>query len=51
MADGDDPTSYNYELRTMGLRGDVEEDLAADAEELLGSSAAINLDADDQALP
>ena len=46
MADGKDPTSYNYELRAMGLRGDDEEDLAGDAEELLGSNAAIDLDAD-----
>ena len=46
MADGKDPTSYNYELRAMGFLGDDEEDLAADAEELLGSNAAIDLDAD-----
>ncbi|KAG2646447.1 hypothetical protein PVAP13_2KG510405 [Panicum virgatum] len=51
MADGDDPTSYNYELRAMGLRGDDEDDLGADAEELLGSNAAIDLDADAPAHP
>jgi hypothetical protein len=46
MADGDDPTSHNYELRVMGLCGDDENHLAADAEEFFGSNAAINLDAD-----
>ena len=35
----------------MGLRGDDEEDLAGDAEELLGSNAAIDLDADAPAHP
>ena len=51
MADDDDPTSYNYELRVMGLRGDDEDDLGADAKKLLGSNAAINLDADAPAHP
>jgi hypothetical protein len=50
MADND-PSSHNYELWAMGLRGDDEDDLAADAEELFGSNAAINLDADVQGLP
>jgi hypothetical protein len=35
----------------MGLRGDDEDDLAADAKELFGSNAAIDLDADVQGLP
>jgi hypothetical protein len=35
----------------MGLRVDDEDDLAADAEELSGSNAAINLDANVQGLP
>ncbi|KAG2567126.1 hypothetical protein PVAP13_7NG218117 [Panicum virgatum] len=35
----------------MGFRGDDEEDLAADGEELLGSNAAIDLDPEDQGLP
>jgi hypothetical protein len=47
MADGDDPTSHNYKLRVMGLRGDDEDDLAVDAE-LFGSNVAIDLDADVQ---
>jgi hypothetical protein len=51
MADGDGPTSHNYELRAMGLRGDDEDDLAADAKELFGSNAAIDLDAGVQGLP
>ena len=51
MADGKDPTSYNYELRTMGFRGNDEEDLAADAEELLGSNAAIDHDPEVQGVP
>jgi hypothetical protein len=51
MADGDDPTSHNYELRAMGLHRDDEDDLAADAKELFGSNTAIDLDADIQGLP
>ena len=35
----------------MGLRGDDEDDLGADAKKLLGSNAAINLDADVQGIP
>jgi hypothetical protein len=35
----------------MGLRGDDEDDLATDAEELFGSNVAIDLDADVQGLP
>jgi hypothetical protein len=45
---GDDLSSHNYELRAMGLHGDDEDDLAADAEELFRSNAAIDLDADVQ---
>ena len=37
MADGDDPTSTNYELRMMGLRGDDEDDLEDGRAELLGT--------------
>ena len=36
--------SYNNELRSMGFRGDDEDDLAADAAELFGSNAATDLD-------
>ena len=36
--------SYNNELRSMGFRGDDEDDLSADAAELFGSNAAIDLD-------
>ncbi|KAG2557340.1 hypothetical protein PVAP13_8NG250001 [Panicum virgatum] len=36
--------SYNNELRSMGFRGDDEDDLSSDAAELFGSNAAINLD-------
>ncbi|RLM62203.1 hypothetical protein C2845_PM14G06120 [Panicum miliaceum] len=50
MADGDDPTSHNYELQALGLRGDDEDNLAADVEELFGSNAGIDLDADVQGL-
>ena len=39
MADGDDPTSTNYELRMMGLRGDDEDDLEDGCEELFGTAA------------
>jgi hypothetical protein len=52
MADGDDPTSHNYELWMMGLRGDDEEDLSMDAEELFGgSNEAIDHDPEVQTLP
>ena len=37
MADGDDPTSTNYELRMMGLRGDDEDDLEDGRVELFGA--------------
>ena len=39
MADGDDPTSTNYELRMMGLRGDDEDDLEDRRAELFGTAA------------
>jgi len=39
MADGDDPTSTNYELRMMGLRGDDEDDLEDGRAELFGTAA------------
>jgi hypothetical protein len=51
MADGDDPTSHNYELGAMVLRGDDKEDLAADVEELFGSNAAIDPDVDVYGVP
>ena len=38
------PTTHNYELRVMDLYENDEEDLDADAEELFGSNAAIDLD-------
>ena len=38
MADGDDPTSTNYELRMMGLRGDDEDDLEDGRVELFGTT-------------
>ena len=38
--------SYNNELQSMGFQGDDEDDLAADAAELLGSNAAIDLDSE-----
>ena len=39
MADGHDPTSTNYELRMMGLRGDDEDDLEDRRAELFGTAA------------
>jgi hypothetical protein len=51
MADGADPKSHNYKLWTMGLCEDDEDDLATNAEELFGSNAAIDLNADVQGLP
>ena len=38
------PTTHNYELWAMDLYENDEEDLDADAEELFGSNAAIDLD-------
>ena len=48
MADVDNPTSYNCVLQALALRGDDDDDLAADAEELLGSNAAIDLETEVQ---
>jgi len=39
MADGDNPTSTNYELRMMGLRGDDKDDLEDGRMELFGTVA------------
>ena len=47
-ADVENPTSYNYVLQVLALRGDDDDDLAADAEDLLGSNAAIDLETEVQ---
>ena len=39
MADGDDPTSTNYKLRMMGLRGDDEDDMDNGRVELFDTAA------------
>jgi hypothetical protein len=39
MAEANDPTSTNYKLRMMGLRGDDESDLEDGCEELFGTTS------------
>ena len=52
MADGDDPTSTNYELRMMGLRGDDEDDLEDGRAVLFGTAATpIEIGADESSTP
>uniref|UniRef100_A0A0E0GA39 Uncharacterized protein n=1 Tax=Oryza nivara TaxID=4536 RepID=A0A0E0GA39_ORYNI len=47
----DDPTSVNYELRTMGMRGDDDDDVEEDRVEVFGNTSDIpihvNVDDDD----
>uniref|UniRef100_A0A0D9XI37 Uncharacterized protein n=1 Tax=Leersia perrieri TaxID=77586 RepID=A0A0D9XI37_9ORYZ len=41
----DDPTSTNYELRLMGMRGDDEEDLEEERVEVFGNTESPWVDA------
>uniref|UniRef100_A0A0D9WV66 Uncharacterized protein n=1 Tax=Leersia perrieri TaxID=77586 RepID=A0A0D9WV66_9ORYZ len=41
----DDPTSSNYELRLIGMRGDDEEDLEEERVEVFGNTQSPRVDA------